>query len=200
MGGGAGSRAVPAEGNGGGGRSSIHAAGPQSWKRFLYPPGPAVEAPNREGVEIWSSRPTRRRSPPRYCLSSACGLAISGRSPSRTACSCRGRQPDPSTTAARRPERSFVVVELHAGRRHLLLRLDGHRTAGGGGFDLALTEIVREGGHRFLVEAGSGRAGGRSPGCPARPAGETGGGRAVVQRPPRRMGRSLETGGLKEAL
>ena len=45
---------------------------------------------------------------------------------------------------------------VRASRLDVLLRLNGHRPRSDAGFDLALTELDDEEGHRFLVRVGSG--------------------------------------------
>ena len=69
------------------------------------------------------------------------------------------------------------------------------------GFDLALTEVL-EGGHRFVVEAGSGRGEALLESLPTRPATEEdlAASRAVTDEASQRMGRQLETTGLPELL
>jgi sulfhydrogenase subunit beta (sulfur reductase) len=63
------------------------------------------------------------------------------------------------------------------------------------GFDLALTELIDEEGHRFLVEAGSERGAEVLAGLPRRPAtaGDTGAADACVERAAASMGRTLDT-------
>ena len=70
-------------------------------------------------------------------------------------------------SALRGPPRGRVHRrgQLRRGGRHLLLRLDGHRPAAERGFDLALTELLDDGGHRFLVEVGSERGADVLAGC-----------------------------------
>jgi sulfhydrogenase subunit beta (sulfur reductase) len=78
----------------------------------------------------------------------------------------------------------------------------GQDGAGQDGFDLALTEIVSAGGHRFLVDVGSARGAAVIGQVPSEAATED-----VVQRTRSevsaaagRMGRQLDTGGLRELM
>jgi ferredoxin len=71
----------------------------------------------------------------------------------------------------------------------------------GHGFDLALTELLRDS-HEFLVEVGSARGGeilSRIP-CRAASADDLAAAEAVVARTASRMGRTLDTNGIKELL
>ena len=80
----------------------------------------------------------------------------------------------------------------------MLLRLDGHRAQRAtAGFDLALTEVLDDGEHRFLVEVGQRRAAPRcSPSCRTarrRPATSAAAEQAWSAPPPE--GRELDTDG-----
>ena len=70
------------------------------------------------------------------------------------------------------------------------------------GFDLALTELLDEGRHLFVVEVGSGAGFELLKDLPHRPAteGEITAAERVVARTRDQMGRTLETNGLKELL
>jgi ferredoxin len=70
------------------------------------------------------------------------------------------------------------------------------------GFDLALTELLDSGDHRFLVEVGSERGAEVLAAVPRRPAreAEERAAEAAVESAAESMGRSLETDGLRELL
>ncbi len=102
--------------------------GPHSWKRYQLP----------AEVRLWRARRDERRRPGRARRGAARGAAL--RVP-RRALVRAARDGDPRPGAARRRsprsgdrarrEDVFVVaVQCGAGRRHLLLRLDGHRPDG----------------------------------------------------------------------
>ena len=76
------------------------------------------------------------------------------------------------------------------------------RQGHGAPFDLALTELLDDAGHRFLVEVGSDRGAEVLDEIGALPAGLEDAERAdrVAERAAARMGRSLDTAGLKELL
>ena len=70
------------------------------------------------------------------------------------------------------------------------------------GFDLALTELIEQGRHLFVIEVGSIAGAGLVRDLPRRPAteAEIAGAERVVARTRGQMGRILETNGLKELL
>ncbi|MBJ7356278.1 4Fe-4S dicluster domain-containing protein [Nocardioides sp.] len=76
------------------------------------------------------------------------------------------------------------------------------RVGHGAPFDLALTELLDDSGHRFLVEVGTDRGGEVLAELGAPPAGETEAALAdrVAERAATRMGRTLDTAGLKDLL
>ena len=111
-------------------------------------------------------RPRRRRrrprgrprtpTPPRATPSSACAPATCTRSPCRTACSSRAATS--TATTQRRREGAFIVAVNcgQAAATCFCVSMDtGPRATSG--FDLALTEVLEDGGHRFVVEVGSER-------------------------------------------
>jgi hypothetical protein len=72
----------------------------------------------------------------------------------------------------------------------------------GAGFDLAVTDLIEEGGHRFVLEVGSAAGADLVKGLAAMPAtdGEIEAAEQVVARTKGQMGRHLDTIGLKELL
>ena len=127
-----------------------YAVGPQSWKRFLHPP---IE-------RLWQRAPAGRRlrdhprppppAPFAFLGVRACEVQ---RSPSRTGCSSAEQHQRPGLSARR--EGLHRRGELRqAGGTCFCVSMDTGPSVGGG-FDLALTELIGPGQHRFLVEAGS---------------------------------------------
>ena len=118
----------------------------------------------------------------------------------------RGRGFQDEAYAARR-EGAFVVAVscTDPGGTCFCTSMDtGPRPRAGHGasFDLALTELMDEAGHRFLVEVGTERGAevlGGLGAAPAAPADIDGADR-VAERAASRMGRSLDTAGLKDLL
>jgi ferredoxin len=176
-----------------------HAVGHDSLKRFLFPPatrtwrarrtadgGFAVDAPAAEA--------------PRYAF-------VGVRSCDLHAVAIQDRvflgsghlEPD---YAARRRDAFFVAVNCGRAGGTCFCVSTGTGPRAESGFDLALTELLDGGDHRFVVEAGSERGAELLAAVPRRPAGEDDlrAAEAAVQRAVEGMGRSLETDGLRELL
>lgn len=175
-----------------------YAVGPHSWKQFLHTPVQRLWQAQRGegGLKITAEC----SESPKYAFIGvrACELraiAIQDR------IFLSGSFRDPHYAAAR--ERLFVVA-VNCGEAAATC-FCASMNAGPGvdsGFDLALTELLREGTQRFLVETGSDA--GRSvleriPRSQARTE-DVQAARRVVETTARQMGRRLETDGLKKLL
>jgi sulfhydrogenase subunit beta (sulfur reductase) len=172
--------------------------GPLSWKRIFYPPQLLLWKALRKGqdVEIVEGEPAAGK------------LAVIGVRP----CDLRaiaildrvflaGSFQDPHYRARREGAFLIAVNCTRPGGTCFCASLGtGPRAVEG--FDLALTEIVEEEGHRFLAEAGS--AAGREvlAELRAKPAAKKDreAAAALLAAAAGAMGRTLEAGGLKEAL
>ena len=175
-----------------------YAVGPQSWKKYLFPPRETLWRGHREG-EGFRIESGPVEAPRRAFLGvRACELAaisIQDRVFAGGACV------DPRY-AARRANVFLVAVQCAvAGGTCFCASMEtGPRARAG--FDLALTEILEAGRHEFLVEAGS-EAGatilGRIPGREAG-AEDVARARAILERTEASMGRRMETAGIKELL
>lgn len=173
-----------------------HAAGPQSWKQFLHPP--------RE--KLWSATRTAGgfdvdeddEQPPRY--------AFLGVRP----CDLRAIEiqdrvlGQPGSRYAERRAGAFVIAVncTEPGETCFCASMGTGPGAGQDGFDLALTEIVSEGGHRFLVDVGSARGAEVIDRVPSQEAAEadTRDARTAVEAASDRMGRAMDTSGLRELM
>jgi formate hydrogenlyase subunit 6/NADH:ubiquinone oxidoreductase subunit I len=173
------------------------AVGPQSWKRFLFPPEVRLwRAERREGklrFEATSAPPPRSAFlGVRSCELHA--IAIQDK------VFLEGPERDP-VYSARREGVFLVAVNCGvAGGTCFCVSMDtGPRARGG--YDLALTEVL-EGGHHFVVEAGSERGAELLGRLPTRPASapELQAAGEVVAETAKNMGRSLETEGLPQRL
>lgn len=173
------------------------AVGPQSWKRFLFPPEVRLwRAERREGklqFEATSVPPPRSAFlGVRSCELHA--IAIQDK------VFLEGPERDP-VYSARREGVFLVAVNCGvAGGTCFCVSMDtGPRAQAG--YDLALTEVL-EGGHHFVVEAGSERGAELLSRLPTRPASapEVEAAEEVVAETARSMGRSLETEGLPQLL
>jgi ferredoxin len=176
-----------------------HAVGHDSLKRFLFPPVVRTWRARR-GADGAIEVETPAADPPRYAFLGvrSCDLhavAIQDR------VFTGGAHVEPDY-AARRRDAFFVAVNCgRAGGTCFCVSMDtGPRAESG--FDLALTELLDDDGHRFLVEVGSERGAAVLAAVPRRPAGEedVGAADAAVRRAAESMGRALETDGLRELL
>lgn len=173
------------------------AVGPQSWKRFLFPPEVRLwRAERREGklrFEAASAPPQRSAFlGVRSCELHAIAL--------QDKVFLEGPERDP-VYSARREGLFLIAVNCGvAGGTCFCVSMEtGPRAQAG--YDLALTEVL-EGGHHFVVEAGSARGAELLGRLPTRPASapELAAAEGVVAETARSMGRSLETEGLPELL
>ena len=134
-------------------RASATPSAPTSWKRFLFPPRVRLWKATQDGDGLrgrGGAGRRRARSP-----SSASAPASWPRSRIQDRVFLGGRYVD-RDYAARREDAFLVAVNCHepAGTC-FCVSMDTGPTARDG-YDLVLTELL-EGGHRFLVEAGSER-------------------------------------------
>jgi formate hydrogenlyase subunit 6/NADH:ubiquinone oxidoreductase subunit I len=173
-----------------------HAAGPQSWKRFLHPPREKLWSATRtaDGFEVSEDD----EQPPRY--------AFLGVRP----CDLRAIEiqdrvlGQPGSRYADRRETAFVIAVncTEPGETCFCASLGTGPGAGQDGFDLALTETVGEGGRRFLVDVGSARGAAVIGQVPSREAaeGHIKGARTAVEAASDQMGREMDTSGLRELM
>jgi sulfhydrogenase subunit beta (sulfur reductase) len=176
-----------------------YAAGPHSWKQFLQPPRVCLWGARSDGEEIeLAEAPEPPRDQPlaflgvRGCDREA--IAIQDR------VLTGGRYPD--ADYARRRESAFVVAVDCAEPAGTCFCASMETGPGvDAGFDLALTELL-EPEHRFLVRVGTPRGAEVLAELPHREAGEAdeAARTALLRRAAARMGRSLQTDGLRELL
>jgi ferredoxin len=173
-----------------------HAAGPQSWKRFLHPP--------RE--RLWSATRTAGGfdlddaddEPPRYAF-------VGVRPCDLRAIAIQDRvlaQPG-SRYAARRAQLFIVAVNcIEPGETCFCTSMGTGPGADENAYDLALTELLDEHGHRFLVHVGSQQGADllqqvrseQADDAVVRQA------RSAVDAAADQMGRQMETGDLRELM
>jgi ferredoxin len=175
-----------------------YVVGPHSWKKYLHPPAQRLWRAAREGGRISFSAEPPEPSGYAFLGVRACELAaiaIQDRVFTGGAFADRGY-------AARR-ERAFLVavncVEARGTCFCVSMRTGPRAEAG---FDLALTELVGQNEHFFLVEAGSERGRAILAGLPLRPAteGEVAAAARGIESAAAKMGRRLDTEGLPELL
>ena len=176
-----------------------YVVGPHSWKRFLHPPalrlwqtqrvGGSFQIKEEEGGEI----PKMAFLGVRSCELHA--IAIQDK------VFVNGSYADPSYRSRR--ERTFIVAVncgQAGGTCFCMSMQSGPKVTTG--FDLALTEVLENGRHYFVVEAGSEAGREVLAELPHRQASEDekAAAESIVARTAEHMGRSLETAGIKELL
>ena len=175
-----------------------YAVGPHSWKKYLFPPATRLWSAKRTGAEFSVEEPDAVA--PKFAF-------IGVRSCELHAIAIQDRvfmgsgYVDP--TYARRREGIFIVAvncAVAGGTCFCVSMKTGPKAKSG--FDLALTEIIEQGRHYFVVEAGTEIGGSVLAEIAHRPADadeQTAAGR-VVEKTAGSMGRSLDTNGIKELL
>ena len=171
-----------------------HSAGPQSWKRFLHPPRERLWSATRtpDGFEL--SDEADEGEPPSYAF-----LGVRPCDLRAIAIQDRVLAQPGSRYAARRARLLIIAVNCTEPGETCFCASMGTGPGADAGYDLALTEMLDEGGHRFLVEVGSPRGADVLKQVPSEPAGEAAihGARSAVETAADRMGRQMETGDLR---
>jgi ferredoxin len=175
-----------------------YAVGPQSWKRFLHPPMERMWRAKRtaDGFTVAAADPEISKFAflgVRACEIHAIAIQdkvfIDG--------------PYVDTLYQRRRRDTFIVAVNcgEAGGTCFCVSMNTGPKADTG-FDLALTELLDDGGHRFLVEAGSIAGAEVLAGLPrhAAASADIAAADAILARTAGAMGRALDTNGLKELL
>jgi ferredoxin len=175
-----------------------YVVGPRSWKHFLHPPRLTLLRARRTDGELEITEESDE--PPAYAFLGvrSCDLhAIA----TQDRVLMEGDHPDPHYSARR--EGAFIVAINcgEAGGTCFCVSMQtGPRAESG--YDLALTEILDGGQHRFTVEVGSERGAEVLAEVGSAPAEEAdrGAAEAAVERAAGQMGRQMETEGIKELL
>jgi len=174
-----------------------HSAGPQSWKRFLHPPRERLWSATRtaDGFELSGDRADDE--PPRYAF-----LGVRPCDLRAIAIQDRVLAQPGSRYAARRARLLIVAVNCTEPGETCFCASMGTGPGAETGYDLALTEMVGEGGHRFLVQVGSPRGADVIKRVPTEPVDEATVRRArsAVEAAADRMGRQMQTSDLRELM
>jgi ferredoxin len=175
-----------------------HSAGPQSWKQFLHRPRERLWSAARTtdgGFEL--SDEDDEDQPPSYAF-----LGVRPCDLRAIAIQDRVLAQPGSRYAARRARLFIVAVNCTEPGETCFCASMGTGPGADRGYDLALTEVVGEGGHRFLVDVGSPRGADVLERVPSEPAGEATvrEARSGVDAAAGRMGRQMETGDLRELM
>jgi sulfhydrogenase subunit beta (sulfur reductase) len=175
-----------------------YAVGPHSWKQFLHPPVERLWQARREGHGFNVTSLDAEPEPLAFIGVRACELhaiAIQDRVFVEGAYIDRNYQ--------HRRKQAFIVA-VNCGKAGATCFCASMETGPvvEAGFDLALTELIQDGGHLFLLEVGSPAGAALAASVPHRHAteAEIKAADAVVAQTRRTMGRSLDTDGLKELL
>jgi len=175
-----------------------YAVGPHSWKRFLHPPVERLWQARREGDGFSVVENEEAAGHLAFIGVRACELraiAIQDRV-------FLGGQYLDKTYKIRRDHAFIVAVNCgQAGGTCFCVSMDAGPKVETG-FDLALTELIEEDRHLFVMEVGSAAGADLVRDLPHRPATEEeiAAAERVVDRTKGQMGRTLETNGLKELL
>jgi ferredoxin len=175
-----------------------HSAGPQSWKQFLHRPRERLWSAARTadgGFEL--SDEDDEDQPPSYAF-----LGVRPCDLRAIAIQDRVLAQPGSRYAARRARLFIVAVNCTEPGETCFCASMGTGPGADRGYDLALTEVIGEGGHRFLVDVGSPRGADVLERVPSEPAGEATvrEARSGVDAAAGRMGRQMETGDLRELM
>ncbi|MGV9861293.1 4Fe-4S dicluster domain-containing protein [Rhodococcus koreensis] len=163
-----------------------HSSGPQSWKQFLHPPR----------RQLWSTEPDGSWEAPVDDETPYAFLGVHGCDLAAIAVLRRVLCPDPDadTPTARRFRNLFVVAAQCTDPGGVCFCASmGTGPAAGPGFDLALTELLDDRGHRFLVDVGT-EAGTEilgDVGCRVAEPGDVDAARTAVATATERMGRRM---------
>ncbi|HET6533862.1 MAG TPA: 4Fe-4S dicluster domain-containing protein [Actinoplanes sp.] len=174
-----------------------HSAGPQSWKSVLHPARARLWSADRtaDGVVVTESRERHR-----YALLGVrpCDLAAIG---VLDRVLRGGRHVDP-VYAGRRDGNLVIAVECTEPGATCFCASMGTGPSAETGFDLAMTELVDGGGHRFLVRAGTPAGADVLADLPAEPADDatTACAAGAVADAATRMGRSMPATDLPDLL
>ncbi len=175
-----------------------YAVGPHSWKRFLHPPMQTIFKAKKNGDALEIVPPERPAQKFAFIGVRSCELhaiAIQDK------VFLDGPYADAGYAARRRGAFIVAVNCAEAGGTCFCVSMKTGPKADSG-FDLALTELIGEGRHEFLIEAGSASGEELLAELPKRPATDADleAAAAVVARTASRMGRSLDTDGIKALL
>ncbi|HEX6418994.1 MAG TPA: 4Fe-4S dicluster domain-containing protein [Acidimicrobiales bacterium] len=175
------------------------AVGAHSWKAYLFPPRVTLWTASRTGGGLrFEPGEPGESSPQAFFGVRSCDLhaiAVQDR------VLAGGDHPDPHY-ARRRAGLLVVAVTCSDPASTCFCPSMGTGPRAPGGFDLALTELIDAGGHRFVVEVATERGAGVLAGVPARPAADADLAAAtqVAVRARERITRSIDTRGIRDLL
>lgn len=138
-----------------------HTVGPQSWKKYLYPPQQTLWTGERTGKGFTIEPPAAEPKPYAFIGARACELAavaiqdkVFGYAPHQGRAVGQQQFAD-SGYVRRRGAAFFVAVDCRRSADTCFCCSMGGGPAAESGFDLRLSELIGDGRHEFLVEAGT---------------------------------------------
>jgi len=172
--------------------------GPQSWKKFLFPPR----------VTLWSAEVKDSGIKINVDNSPVPRFAFLGVRPCELSAIAiqdkifTGGENADGVYAARREKALIVAVNCGRADGTCFCVSMGTGPKASGGYDIALTEIIDEAGHCFLVESGSPQGDSVLSGVPLKEASahDIASAEAIVSETARNMGRKIDTEGIKKLL
>ncbi len=172
--------------------------GPHSWKRFLHPPQVRLWSARREGQRLAIEEAGHES--PRYAFIGVRGCELEAIA-RQDRIFLEGEYVD-ATYRGNRQDSFLVAVNCGRAGGSCFCVSMGTGPRAGAGYDLALTEVIDEQRHYFLIEAGSESGRALIDRLPVREAGavELAAASARIEATEASMGRSMETDGLRELL
>lgn len=170
----------------------------QPWKRLLFPPAEQILATSSDG-DRFTAEPSDATPPKPYALLGVRGCDLAALRVHDTV--LLSRRFTDGQYAQRRAGAFIVAVSCGDPVSTCFCISMGSGPRPGPGYDLSLTELL-DGPHRFLVEAGSERGQEVAGQLAGQPAGEPdmAASEAVTRRAADRMGRSMDTTGIRDLL
>jgi ferredoxin len=175
-----------------------YTVGPHAWKKFLFPASLRLFGVARQKKTLQVEPAETDTRPDAFLGVRPCDLAAIAR---QDRVFLGGTYSDPAYRA-RREKALIVAVQCGEAEATCFCSSLGTGPRAAAGFDLALTELIGNGRHDFLVEVGTDRGAnllGRIDSRPARPE-DLEAARAATRRAEAGMGRTLDTAGLKDLL
>ncbi len=175
-----------------------YTVGPHAWKKFLFPASLRLFGVTRQKKALHVESGATDPRPDAFVGVRPCDLAAIAR---QDRVFLGGPYSDPAYRA-RREKALIVAVQCGEAEGTCFCASLGTGPRAAGGFDLALTELIGDGRHDFLVEVGTDRGAKLLQRIDSRPAkpDDLEAARAATRRAEAGMGRTLDTAGLKDLL
>jgi len=175
-----------------------YTVGPHAWKKFLFPASLRLFGVTRQKKTLHVESGAADARPDAFLGVRPCDVAAIAR---QDRVFLGGTYSDPAYRA-RREKALIVAVQCGEAEGTCFCASLGTGPRAAEGFDLALTELIGDGRHEFLVEIGTDRGVKLVQRIDSRPAkpDDLDAARAATRRAEAGMGRTLDTAGLKDLL